>query len=532
MRHSQQMEKFKTQVLSMQKAGTIPKDTWKKEYQKKWDIPAAHLASVLFRAKGKGYARAIRALSSAFSDKIVGQLPFVVATKDPTVLLVYPEIPMHEMAVHSPGLVATATIFTTPEILDPLLAVVKADNKHAKKCMRWETQERSKKTLLKHHKMGVSKLITRFTDAEKQLTPSGIRDKATKVEEELAPVCLHIAETPEEVADMYEGGPQSCMVTSSSEATCWREPYLEGKIGCVHPTWFYGHSPEISGAYIKRKGKIVARAMVYQLKGAKEKTYGSIYSATGEHNRKLKDLLEENGYKQESGGVRLTVSFRIPVEFSEYERDYLCPIPYVDNLLSTGIHVSFDSSKEEFVIDVSGTGSCNVSFGSTRGFAPAKEVTHTLSCSCCGNKLRGQSMKVHGEPRLIFCGVTCAVRMGFVQAAQKDGTQVLKHRGEVIHALPNRYYTTKASALYHGCLPVIHYLGERLTNSTPYAAGTNYRKVRYEGKPVFVPKSMHAALHNGFTFGMWKVASIDGGYEITKQTKFFDKNSGVKEIDW
>lgn len=89
----------------------------------------------------------------------------------------------------------------------------------------------------------------------------------------------HIAMTPKRIVTVYRRGPNSCMSKDMS--------YYSDTIS-VHPTYVYG-AGDLGVAFIWRKGRITARALVWP----ERKIYGRIY---GDEERMVR-VLREAGYQ-------------------------------------------------------------------------------------------------------------------------------------------------------------------------------------------------------------------------------------------
>jgi hypothetical protein len=87
-------------------------------------------------------------------------------------------------------------------------------------------------------------------------------------------VSVLFADTPDDIEHVYTNGPSSCMSYDADDFA-----------SCVHPSRVYG-AGDLAVAYIKRGGKITARALVWPEK----KIYGRIYGDEGRIKPKLADL--------------------------------------------------------------------------------------------------------------------------------------------------------------------------------------------------------------------------------------------------
>lgn len=107
------------------------------------------------------------------------------------------------------------------------------------------------------------------------LSSTDIQQWSTKVDTECE---LHFATTPDEIEDVYIHGPNSCMAYDVSDFS-----------SSVHPTRVYG-AGDLAIAYLKRRNKIIARALCWP----EEKLVNRMY---GDEDR-LWNRLEALGYTE------------------------------------------------------------------------------------------------------------------------------------------------------------------------------------------------------------------------------------------
>lgn len=121
---------------------------------------------------------------------------------------------------------------------------------------------------------------------------------------------LQFASDPEDMEDVYVQGPNSCMSKDASQYA------TRG----VHPVRAYA-AGDLQVAYMRRKGKIVARTVVWPEK----KTYNNIYGDSG----LLRPLLDKKGFKSGAPvGARL-LKIKQPSTDKKMSM-YVCP--HVDNV--------------------------------------------------------------------------------------------------------------------------------------------------------------------------------------------------------
>lgn len=161
---------------------------------------------------------------------------------------------------------------------------------------------------------------------------------------------LLFATTEDEIEDVYENGPNSCMAKSVG--------YFESSI---HPVRVYA-AGDLAVAYIKRNGDITARALCWPSK----KVYGRVY---GDDTR-LVDLLERASYSAGSlNGARM---LRI-------EEGNGFVVPYIDGCCSAG--------DEGDHLILGGHGICGSNLNGLSGSG--------LTCLACGESINEDDCHVN-----------------------------------------------------------------------------------------------------------------------------------------
>ena len=125
---------------------------------------------------------------------------------------------------------------------------------------------------------GVLRTGDRHADAGEQVDMTGadaVRYWAVKLAGASEPFTLEIAETADEIEDVYTSGPESCMSHGTDDYAT----------GGIHPSRVYaGHG--LAVAFMRAdEGRITARALIWP----SEKQSGRIYGDYGRLNRLLKD---------------------------------------------------------------------------------------------------------------------------------------------------------------------------------------------------------------------------------------------------
>lgn len=119
---------------------------------------------------------------------------------------------------------------------------------------------------------------------------------------------LQFAETPDDLEEIFTEGPSSCMSKAASEY----------KTNGVHPVRMYA-AGDLQLAYLRRQGRVVARAIVWPEKKIYNTPYGD--------GARIKDLLHKAGFKSGTPfGARLT-----RLKYKVDKTRYTFITPHVDN---------------------------------------------------------------------------------------------------------------------------------------------------------------------------------------------------------
>lgn len=180
------------------------------------------------------------------------------------------------------------------------------------------------------------------------LTPEDIR--------ELANMCkgneLHWATTGEEMEDVYRNGPSSCMAHSRCDYG----------FHDIHPVMAY--EGEFRLAYLKKFGRVTARAMVHW----RSQTFPRVY---GEEGQTLREMLERDGFEY--------ASFPEGAQLKALQEGGRYAMPYIDG---DNHYVSFIESRGVFVIKEYDSDH-NYCARSTQGWWSAEPLTRY--CEHCGD---------------------------------------------------------------------------------------------------------------------------------------------------
>lgn len=246
---------------------------------------------------------------------------------------------------------------------------------------------------------------------------------------------LFFAATREEIRNVYESGPDSCM---KGQPRRWYPDHPD----LPHPTEVYA-AGDITVAYIKRDERITARVVVW----AERKIYGRFY---GDDSSLLKNILDGNGYQEGMFiGARL---LKIPYAA---HRDWYC-MAYLDRQFPAVVN----SPDEKFFI-VSESG-CPCRESSARKLIPSFYVSELT------NK------------RYDGCVDAVEFLLGKNDNRQKCSTSEAKEFGW-LSDYTGHYYNIKE-------VQPEMVLGERGTTMIP----NNYRPDRIKDCPIYKMRAIHS----------------------------------------
>ena len=495
-------------ILALVEGGGMSKRQYSTHFKKYWECEGVHLACVLMRKKVKAHMRWISAFKSVYSiDRAtIEKFPFIIASHIPNKVWVYPNLPLPPELLGQEAELKASTFTTEGGIAEAVVKEMKADQKEEKKAIKWR-KGGAKKFLLRRDLMSIAKVLARYTNDG--LADHRIKEKAQNIEMEMRPIEIMWAETPEEIEKMYEtAGTHSCMKRSSNDASSWNEFSLED--GGWHPVHFYGHIPEIKGAYLCRGDIVLARTFVYK-ENDEWTWYGSMYGDEA-HRTKLISMLGDKGISIRTSDDSITPNRRVTTikgVWSDCFQDYILPQPYTDNLLmpvyvafqpkGRWFHVSWVQSKLRDL----GLNPSRRDFRNTEGYIRAKSVYSSGGCDYCGEVTDvGDLLHTPGGYR--FCCTNHARNFGYVKAYDSRGGSVWKKR-EDCHddAMDHeRFYTTTHAAEQNGAKKYMEYLGQPIaTMKYTFYRGTT---IVYEGEEYSLGQNLYDSLRRSSVTG-WEL---------------------------
>lgn len=326
---------------------------------------------------------------------------------------------------------------------------------------KWSPSTRAISQVKRATKMRLGKFINTYVPSH-GLSDANLQKAITYIEEEYAPVVVKTCKTPEEIMEVYNGGPSSCMVNNGARS--W------GSVKEFHPTMFYYYYPHSECVYISRGGKATARTIVYP----KEKHFARVYSNNQEDHKRLLEYLNNNGYTN-GKEVYLAAEFEIPGFVSSHGsvKDFACPAPYFDNICGNNLNISFDKERSVFVFRPAKNDAEKNFRASSSGIMWASELNN-VACSCCGAIKLSNKMHQASDGNY-YCSSKCLSRSGFTAAVRGDGAiEYIPKREAYIDPLCGESFTTARSCRDRGGNPVLtaHYAPE-VEDDENYSIGGN-----------------------------------------------------------
>lgn len=368
------------------------------------------------------------------------------------------------LKVTSPGnwtLLATVCAFSMQWLLDPWVKEVKEGLSDSKKKEGFVPFHRALKKLKRRNEITPQKLVqllfSTFAPTNK-VSDATIRDIGTYLGQCVIPPEVIFCNSPADYLNMYETGPASCMqgTTNRPWGHVFKEYSKNGSDLIGHPCVFYHYCPTTQGVYIRERGKVTARVILYGKPG--EQRVGRLYASNTQAQTKLVQALRDKGIKGDPTRTAFVIpcSFEMPV-FTTNEGCYVM-IPYFDNLAGDGLIMRPKA------------GDCDLAevriLGSGEGFAPKEgwkryetnraEGAHVFNpaktcCEVCdldiSKKMKGY-MRIPGDgPARFVCSSKCAQKFDLVFAKDQNQNIRLMPKDEAVidwFNMENNYTTLQA----------------------------------------------------------------------------------------
>lgn len=316
----------------------------------------------------------------------------------------------------------------------------------------WQPFYRAWQKIKRYEEISVARALIRYTNIEEELSHDKVIDLANAYIELIKPLELQYAEKPQDYINMFsDKGVDTCMTLHPSKREIWSELLKHDH----HPMSLFAYHPKIQGVYCVKEGKVMARALLYNI-SSKVYKYGRIFSVTRFYNERFSLLLDEQGYKPLSNRFEQKITIKIPGLYSEHFKDWILPVPYMDNI-SRYMHGEFDNNKKQFSLTFSCKNSeANVSTGATGGFIKSQDLHYSI-CSVCGNTCNNRHVPWN-EPSLAFCCSACCIIAGYVYAKIADGGMQLRQRCDcyIDFFSKDTYFSNQNSCRKNGGITVIH----------------------------------------------------------------------------
>lgn len=435
----------------------------------------------------KEYDEAKESINSNSLNVIFDNAPLMVLSKDISKLIIFPNLPIN--AINNDYL-KLCCWFSCYDVLDTLMKTYK-DTKNA---IKWKGIEKTHNTINKKLEVSIARALSRFTKFGKFLKDHEIRDMAVAIEDFRKPAQIVYCKTPEDYTKMYASGPRSCM--TSGEERHWNFMKESG----WHPTSFYYFYPHLQGIYIKHAGKVTARTILFE-QNDKSISYSKIYSSNPEAKDRLKNALEEKGYKPRTHMFRRGAKFSIPANrFEDPKHDspkYWCPIPYTEGIESS-VSCVFNEDRKEFLFTSPpplGKKNINIS-GSTSGYISEQQCLSSNMCSFCEKNIPHQGSMIIINETYKYCNCVCMDLQGifvYAKGSLVGGPDLIVNKDSIIIDLYaqkegiNANFTTEHAIKRHNGFPIITTITGLLTASpdTKYGLTTGGIIIKYKDKDEF-----------------------------------------------
>ncbi len=369
----------------------------------------------------------------------------------------------------------------------------------------WQPFSRAWQKIRKQEIMTVERYFIKYTGMLKDgVHPAMIQRFAATFIELDKPLELNWVDQPADWLKMFGVGTQSCMTLTDEKAEQWKDLVAKG----YHPASLFAAHPYVAGIYVAKAGRVIGRCYMY-MKSDKEWYYGRVYASDGRSRDTLINSLQQAGYKAISGSFNRKVTYQIKGIKNRKHSDWMLPVPYTEGI-DNHVHVHFNQKDKMWTVEFGcQSSSANLQMSSTQGYILAKNYS-SIPCQTCSKDIKkGQYLSPPGDITLYYCSVSCAEKMGWVQATQKDGVTRLVRREYAYQdwfissapASPEpllgrwypEYYTTRAAIKAHGATRVCHdieWRAGRLRNvelspeeysriKSPYTAYITWRNNNY-----------------------------------------------------
>lgn len=347
----------------------------------------------------------------------------------------------------------------------------------------WIDQATTWRRIKRTQTMSLERCLRNYTTLPATLPDHIILGIAELIRTALKPVELLFAEKDTDFAEMYAaGGPSSCMVATSGSASGWRDWML--KQGIV-PASFYAYHPYTKGAYIKKNGRVVARAILFNI-GGKWK-YCRIYYSNDGAKRTFIQAMKAHGITECIGDPlshwrnikgMLPFTFRVPArKIPNRKNTYFMPVPYNDHARGNCKAVLHTDTEEPyFEVTMYDNEKGNVEMGLTKGYHEDGDGIKCTYCRCTIRENRTSFPMLEGDG--VFCSSAC------VNSYEENGySYCVAETGEgVFYAVPvnkafitldNRTYTNLKAAFTRGARPVTGLRGTEAENPFLYSVRYN-----------------------------------------------------------
>ncbi len=408
----------------------------------------------------------------------------------------------------------------------PLLPLIKSMEEESQR--KWETVQRSIKNIKVRQKQSVGRYLKRSVFADELIESNELRTMSTNIVQSFMPPEIVFCKTPKDWQKMYEeGSVGSCMTDSPGRP--WTA--IQGESPDFHPAVFYHYAPEIGGCFMLSGNKVVARCITTHRND--ENIYTRVYSASPDHNNKLREELENQGYIS-SGDSKFGINKEFKIPGFKYGSAYVMPLPYMD-YVTIQLNTQFNEETKEFEM-IKIIGGKKQSSTLQEGFITSNSlIIHT--CSSCGAKIKDGLHSDYNNNW--FCGWRCANREGYISAIRSDGLVIIQPKTESYQDtfVSNIYFTNRQSCWDNGGRPAITdgFILPELNEDTLLSTNGSHININgmqyimdYNKVDVLQDRGIHLDSYNKWV----ETVSIPVSFKTPKKEMILNIDPGVKQEDF
>lgn len=466
-------------------------EEWNLTFSKDIDNDLYHRLSIFLRVYSNQIKNTHKILSNYVIVDNIKEVPFFYYHKEKKKVVLFRNIFLFDKISKSSSgadIIGDTCIFINKWLLDDIITDAKRKDTKEVLDKVWGTPILARNKLFKKETTTLESFIAKYINKMPKENTNALIDA-------LKPIEVIIGKSVEDWINVYMQGPKSCMHPTSEYSKNWLW-MTKKKTGFRHPSEFYSYVPGLSVAYVQGASGITARAILYDKKG--EKAKGKIYTdGTKGLRDKVHYALSQMGYNSDLNDDQWECNedWEVPGEYIDHLKDYICPIPYTDNIklpLSVGFHIStktfrfsFNKNKYEMPLDLR----------VNTGFITAKSILTPSVCKICSAKIKA-GKGITTKDGNLFCSDVCCFLAGYVVSQEADGNVAWNRRDQCIqdNLRHGVWYTSEYAALKAGCSRFIVSFDPLIWTVTGQINGTN---VAYKGDWYTLHETVCDQVYNG-----------------------------------